>query len=553
MDLDYEDQLGSGGHALVFLIHLTPTLESPSEVFIVLFDLLCHLLKTSPSTSIGIRLLNSKPEEITPLQPLNGEIFRVLSGFLSNVDLPLDSTDVDSQFGPQLLNALESVHGQIKEANLFSSKVFLISDCYKPFNGDANILTLLQNRIRGLANDRISLYPIIMENILGGDLNEYKSWFDTNLEFKPNVSTIKAEDVKSKLLKSVEIKRYAFDLPLEIGQLMISVRGVNILNSTELKSIKYYTDPEDGYNYPILTEAVYYQDEEEIEHDSLIKSTIIQKNQHLPILDQFDQIKKYTPGLKVKGSLPISKFNPYISTIAKFVIPKERGEFTNSNLHFTSLVKSLIDKERMLLCWGSLTTNTIPSLYYLIPTKHFKSEYPSLLALIKIPNGDEIRQPPSYLKEITQASSNGERLEPLSTKMHLNSMEIMANSVLDWKLRTMIQIATNREFDSGYSGDKMKFIVEAQREKLDGQSDILPVISAYNSIENTALFESQKQVKKQKREPLNEGNIKLLVQSNMLSTYTVPELKEFVKSKEGAIKSATKKDDLINNIQMFYS
>lgn len=561
---DSDDHQFGGSQSIYFLIHLTPTLDSLQDIFIVIFDLLCHLLKTSPNSSIGIKLINSKTQnELIPLQPLNVEMFKELSKFLENIDLQMDSPiNIENNFGPQLLSSLELIHEKIKDVNSFYNKIFLITDCSKPFNGNSNLLTLLQNRLKNLANDKITLYPIILDNILNSNdsnniLNEYKSWFDTNLEFKPNLNKIKSEDFKSKLFKSIESKRFAFDLPLEIGKLSISIKGINILNPTELKSIKYYTDPQDGYNYPIISESIFLnENNEEISKDSLIKSTTIQNgHQHLPIFDEFDKIKKFNPKLIVKGTLPISKFNPFICSIGKFIIPNEKGEFTNSTLHFTSLLNSLTKKKLMILCWGSLTTNSIPSLYYLIPTQLFKPKsYPSVLALIKIPNGDEIRQPPLYLSEINQIPANPDLFKPLTDLMNLKSMEIIPNSILDWKLKTMIQIATNKIFDCNYMGDKMKFMIDAQRDQLNDKSQILNIISAYNSIENDLSFEDQKQSsKKLKREQLNDGNVKLFIKSNILTTYTVPELKLFIKSKDGAIKLANKKDDLIQNIINFYS
>lgn len=552
MDLSENDSNAANGHigsgqCITFLVHITPTLDAPEEIIASLFDVLCHLLKTAPSTSVGVYLVNSTPATLVPLQPLCVETFRALDACLGKADFPLLAAD-DASFGPQLLAALETAHTALVDAKGALSRVFLITDATRPFNGNRTVLSHLQNRARALAQDKISLFPIVLDNILGGDLNEYNEWLDRNLDLRPPQGTLDAQHLTQRIVRAVEPKRFAFDAALQMGKLMISVRGLNILSQTEIKPFRYYFDPTEGYNYPLHSEATYYdksETEDPIPFANLVKVALVSKNQHLPIHNLFDTFKRFEPQLKVCGTLPLSKFSPYIHSVAKFVVPNIKGPYTNSDLHFAALTKSLTAKKAMLLCWGSLTPVSVPALYYLIPTPIFTDKLPPLLALVRIPHGDEIRQPPSYLDHAEQVPSKPDTFKPITEIMHLEDMELVPNALLNWKLDTLVKFATNIPPTKIYPGDSMDTMIAAQRELLNGRREVLDILSAYNSLQNTQLLESN--AKKPKREPLSDGSVRVLLKSGTLATYSVPELKEFVRSK--GIKVPTKKAELLEAIR----
>lgn len=524
-------------------------MDKIGEILRDLFDLLGYLLKTSPNASIGVYLLNCS-QEIFPLGPISSQSFQILKTSIED-QYDLIEGNVNDHFGKQLLVKLDEIHSHILKEGSVINKVILITDCCKPFNENTTVMNLLQNKLRLFVNDKIILKPFVLPNIFDEDTKEYSKWFDIpNLKFKLGNSKVNFDHLRNELIINSQYKQYCFDLPLKVGQLMISVKGLNLISPIEFKSLKYFTDLETGYKYPILTETKFTSQGHDLGEEDLIKSTKLD-TEYLPIYDQVDKIKTYEPMLNVKCSIPISKISPYIVSNGKFLIPNytKSEAYTKSKEHLAALYNSLLKKEMALVVFGSLTRSSIPHTYYLLPARYdLKTEDLNLkrinklllFALIRIPFGDEIRSHPKHLDNLNNEPTEPELFGALTNKLKTQQNILLPDSVVNWKLETIIKLAIGEPVNE-FKEDNMQIqIDEARQTLIDPQLKRIP--HTYNVIENTTLLTT----KKVKREPLTVSNIKLLVKNGVLDTYTLAELKEFIKSFGGKVSG--KKGDLIDEI-----
>ncbi|GMM28191.1 ATP-dependent DNA helicase [Martiniozyma asiatica (nom. inval.)] len=608
---------------VIFLIHRTPSMENLEVIFEVILGLLKHLIKTLPYTGIGLYIINSAGgksgiKTIFNLEDINEYMFRQLAEVLKlgeesftgndvynwNEKFPIYNENIESSFGGQLLNVLHhclvefSKHKGTREYS--NKKVFLFSDCFYPFNGNEERKLQLQTRLSELNNEKVTLYPYLIANNFNKNTStdEFRDWYDipANVDddftvYNKSTKPIQLEDIEKKILKAVEIKRWSFTCPLQFNKFKISVKGVSLFNPVKLKKVKYIQN--DGKKHTVKTDSYFVYQGEKVNKQDIIKATEVYEGQNIPYIDElYQNVMNFgysnNPGLFVKGTIPFTKFLPYITNESKIMIPDEFGENADSAKHFTAFYRSLVKQKKIAICYGSLRKSSFPGMYYIIPTGSNNlpyiastENYPQQLALVEIPYGDEYRRPSAFLKDFSfpeiENEQSMEHIRKLIEVMKIDKFSLVPNPTLTWQIDNMIDAvmgnndlqidATKSMIDSEIkneqlSKDLMFEAVEAQRQNIPHEirNDIL---NYYSSLANSAnvvqlqlladaKYDNEPARKKAKiREPLNENNITLIFKNQLLQKYTVEELKAFVNSTNGKIPKATRKPAILENIESY--
>ena len=221
----------------------------------------------------------------------------------------------------------------------------------------------------------------------------------------PNTTPIPASYIKSKILRKKEIKRTMFQCPLilkEENNFIVSVRGYAIVTQEkpatryklvyehenirkEASSRRKFLNPNTG---------------EEIKPDELCK-VFPYGDQDIELNDKEvakinDDYSKHESFLKVIGFRSTKNSIRYFNNIDKalFVVPDE-SQYEGTIKTMASLFRVLKKRDKCMIVWGKVKSNSNLRLYILSPTTNIDRN--EGFYLYRIPFLDEIRKFPKLL------------------------------------------------------------------------------------------------------------------------------------------------------------
>lgn len=623
-------------HEGIFLaLYLTPTMyDNMSSIFESILNLLKTLIKTTPRTGLGFYIGNCKNDgdskykgdtpdgvyRVFKLKDLYGKMLKILDRYLKdsvpkhsvinisfstgerwNELLQLKESDADEYFGTSLYSLLQqsqidfnSAHS--KAAEYTSKKVFLFTDCLKPWHGDKSVLKKLQNKLRDLNASGITVYPFILQNnikvekptgvLFEDPLEEFKELFDFPLDIEskrylPAVNQISFEALEEKLLKHSTVKRFSFQCSMDISDIKMSVKGINLLTPVEWKKIKFIY--KDGKYHNAVRKTIPFAKGEPLKPEEITKVYQI-ADQYMPIDNQIqnDCMKfgeEEKPMLHIIGTRKFMAFNPaYTISKAIFMIADESGKMSESLNKFASLYQSLLTKKMMALCWGMPKKLSSPRMYYLIPTgliseQNLSFRYPQSLAMIELPFGDELRKPPPHVKflERLEEIDDTELLDDFIVATRSTHFENFSNPSIAWNFQTMedhilqvedVDESLNEEEvrrEKQLKMDAMYQRMLVTRKKLETEPELRNLVNQlntrYNRIANAAELKrisDAKEYRSKRTKPLesilSDASAALNYKEFGLTNVTNDVLKSYIKSKGGAIKAGKNKGEMIANI-----
>ncbi|EGV62386.1 ATP-dependent DNA helicase II subunit 1 [Yamadazyma tenuis] len=292
----------------------------------------------------------------------------------------------------------------------------------------------------------------------------------------------------------------------------------------------------------------------------------------------------HPPYLKLLGFRHVSKFKPYYNMAAPIFITFDSSNgyslplgFQNSKDTFTNLYKSCVKLERYAMLFGCTKKNALPSLFALYPTNIAKSSnqdsLPEGFLLVRLPWLDDIRAlPPHMIKNpLIQFDKSKSSLptalvdsfKVLMKKLHIQNYnpgdfpnpslnffyEVLKNDLL--QIESSDAHMSIEKFDATFqylenistilSKGDLKRVVESINKDLDASGVLL-------------IDEDPMEPPTKKPKPtveVDDSDILTAWKSNSLNQFNMNQLKSFVSRYKNSIKSATKKQDLINNIVDF--
>ncbi|QPG76896.1 hypothetical protein FOA43_004290 [Brettanomyces nanus] len=638
-DLTDDGEIFDIHQGIIFAIHLTPTMYSSIPIiFSNLLSLIHDLAKTMPNTGIGCYLFNcsnkatdetggngdqnasdwrrqlfSDRKGIYPvfrLNDINSSQLKRVNNLLQQSKgediiklFKLLSEDPVTNNGQQLswmLNQCQDDFTYIpKFVKRYSARrVFLFTDCDKPFNGSTSMRTTLQHNIHDLNAAKIGIIPFLMARGDGSDeqfnLKEYKILLEVgengNLvdeeNSKSRVNQIALKKIQEKISKTKEIKRTAFSCPLRINdQLTISIKGYSMFNEVKLRMMDSFYDDEGTYKlvhtktYKLSKETGETTKENEVVRAFHVGDQYFNMDKsYYERLLRFGEKEK--PILKVLGFRKTEYFNPsYTIGTAVFIAPDDNGDYTHSRRAFSALYQSMIRKRKMCLVWGMPRKMSYPSLYYMIPTDEslgFKTNvenYPQGFAMIQIPDRDQIRMLPNYVTETLQPTRI---MEPNLFDSIVNELQSgfksLENPQLSWYFKVFEDYLLQREVE----GPEIK-VESAVSEVVDKQKQMNKIDELKLKIMKLRLEPSAnvKAMKNQLNRMSNSENLhpkedreadlppskrtKLLTDELVIKAWKLRELNKFnaqqlrvyVNSKPNLIERSNTKDEMIRNIEEY--
>lgn len=631
---------------IVLALYLTPEItQKLTSIFTTFLNLLKTLVKSAQNTGLGLYIFNcSKKNEDEPSESLNGiyHVFKLEdlnASMLYKIDCLLDNSvpkedpinfstkennwedifpilheDFKMKFGESLCSMFDQVsldfNSVQSNTDLYTSKkMFLITDCLSPFNGNGQMKKILQTKLRKLNEDKITVYPFIISNgfdtklksereisfdIEEGDnifnekkddsLQEFRQLFDFPLDndlisgkYVPAIDELKLDMLEEKMIKRATVKRLAFECPLIFGKLKIFVKGLNVFTSVEWNKVKVFDD--NGRKHTVHRKATPHINGKPVVRED-IESVVNITGQYFPIDDdikkecmKFGQDEK--PILHVIGTRKFEKFNPsYTINKSLFMIADESKDDL-SLARFAAIYKSLCKKNMMILCWGMIRSISYPRFYYLIPTGISDkydlpfSTYPSALAMIEIPFGDEVRKAPDYINEIDPPTEidDSKIMDELVDSLTNEKFTTFLNPSLAWKADMIERSILNTPIPTDYEESILKMddmyqrILQIQK-KIESDESLIQIVntlvSRYNRLSANSnlkrqLVEPNERMKKVKIESLDDESVVVHYNECKLQNCTVKVLKSYIKSKNGAIFTGRSKDECIQNISIYLS
>ncbi|VEU19467.1 DEKNAAC100249 [Brettanomyces naardenensis] len=619
---------------IIFAIHLTPTMyKNLPTIFDNLLFLIHDLAKSLPNTGLGCYLFNCSNEvtdrsdsesirgpewrkqllfdrkgiyPIFKLNDINANQLKTIDNLFKQSQVgdeffndnphsfdkvfQLLSTDPVKNYGEQLSSILNQCQDDFTYIPKYvkpytSRRIFLFTDCDKPFNGSTSIRTTLQHNIHDLNTARIGVIPFLFASAEGKefDLKEYKILLEVgesgefaggkdavgssagHRSYIPSVKQISLEKIREKISKTKEIKRTAFACPLVFNEkLRISIKGYALFSELKLRLPDSFYDDEGVYKL-VHTKTVKLTKStgEIIPEDKIVKAFHIgdqyfnMDRTYYDKLLQFNESQK--PILRILGFRDIQYFNPsYTIGTPVFVVPDEDGEYSHSRRTFSALYQSLTRRRKMCLAWGMPRLLSYPSLYYLIPTDEslgFKTNtdnYPQGLALIEIPYSDQIRMLPSYLTEQVEPTATliPNKFDNLLEKLRARFVSL-ENPQLTWYFKVFEDFLLQREAkepqikiegdDSGNTGsealekqiqvnatDQLKGKVMELRSEVMSNSEMAADFKAIrNQLNRISNFEELHPKKEEEEKPPPSKRNKLLTDDIVIKAWKLDEMSRF--------------------------
>ncbi|GME86862.1 unnamed protein product [Ambrosiozyma monospora] len=308
--------------------------------------------------------------------------------------------------------------------NYTSKKVFLFTDCDKPYNGNNGDLRLIVSRLNMFNSEGTDaqFIPFLLPGPSGtSDLSEFNEVLGVrqesnlmNTKFKASARQINISDIRQNVGRYSEIKRMAYNCALELNGIYMSVKGYAMFKPLQMRTAQEFYEDDIVYRVVTKTKKLRESSGREVEPSDLRRvvgvgdpsSPDFQCIDFPPALMKkiHDFNEKEKPILRVLGFRNIEHFNPaYTIGTPTLMVPDSQGVYTKSDRAFATLYQSMVRKRSMAVVWGIPTRVKAPGLYYLIPThpalgfKTSTENYPDGLAMIPLPFKDDIRSLPDYL------------------------------------------------------------------------------------------------------------------------------------------------------------
>lgn len=636
---------------IVLAIHLSPTMyKKLPALFSTFLLLLKTLIKSMPKTGLGIYFSNCSKEnkdddqiqssegifKLIKLGDINQTTLKVIDRYIKNATrgeplmgissrekelwaelLPALEDDAELHFGESLYRIL---HEAMKDFNkptpktdeYTSKKIFFFTDCLKPYNEDNFLKEKIQNKLRELNSNKITVYPFILRPHDDDDndngvpikkeddtesqvyqdryvqLKEFRELFDypagaEGKKYLPVIDDLTLDALEEKLIKHTTMRNYNFQCPLILRNgFQIPVKGLNLLTTAEWKRVKFYNS--NNRLHYAFRKNIFAQDNLIIEDEDIVKACKV-GDQFFPYNEEtFSECLKFgekdAPLLRVIGARKFTHVTKS-HTINKsvFVIADENTKEESSLERFAALYRSLCEKQMVLLCWGMTRKRSNPRIYYLVPTtiaeeQFFFKKFPQSLAMIEIPFADEIRKAPEYidqLESLDRVDGSG-MLDSLIEDSTVPHFKTFPNPALAWKFKVMeehiLQVELSEKEQTQNIGDRQLEVDDMYQQLLEMKQKIEsnPITSAivqklvnrYNCISNDNELkrisqESQTNANKKAKIvgsqlTLSDSKVALYYKEYGLTNCTNDMLKKYISSKGGVIKGGRNKGEMISNI-----
>lgn len=407
------------------------------EILETLKELMAQLVIVRPGTGIGCYIHYCDNEdskngiyELLPLRDINIRHMKKLNDLLD--DFKKGRLDPYSFFNYEAkkMSSLENLFTFLQDRSLDdipnqksynNTRIFLFTDNDKPTeSNDREGKKRLRRIVDDLDDQYVNFVPFFIgseekpfdssfySDILKIDAKPYKAEFDG-----PNVTPISVSIIKSRVLQRKELKRTLFTCPLILDQdkkFVVGMRGYNILSHEkpgtryklvyEDKNIRYEAHSSRKYLNPVTGET--------IAPEKLLKIFAIGDLNLGMLDDKMFKFKEenldYDAFLKIIGFRSNELCLKYYNNIDKttFVVPDEK-QFEGSIKTFASLYRTMRAKDKCMLLWGKIKTNSNPTLYILSPSQENDSN--EGFYFWKLPFIDEVRKAPTLASYETLDSS----------------------------------------------------------------------------------------------------------------------------------------------------
>ncbi|OWB55061.1 hypothetical protein B5S28_g925 [[Candida] boidinii] len=378
------------------------------------------------------------------LQDINANILKIVSDLISE-NISKDDTETETKgeellnslserfpilnqdpkinYGYQLSTILNIIQDDFNLVPRFTKiytikKIFLFTDCDKPYNKNTQIRITLRKILEDLDESKVKLIPFLISNKNKKsvfDLSEYKNILtiddtaDNQTKSNPTSSSstspliydISISKIKEKISMIKEIKREAFRCPIELNdKIKFQIRGYALYSDTKPKyATNYYNENEKFRTVQKITHRLNantgaeiidsgindIEDDEENKSnnksnntDKIIKLYSFDNGrQNIQItsdqlLNFFNFNETEKPILKILGFRNFTKYynSNYSIDNPLFVFPDDFKDspYTHSRRVFASLYQSMIKNNKFAIVWGMPRLRSYPSLYSLVPT-----------------------------------------------------------------------------------------------------------------------------------------------------------------------------------------
>lgn len=457
--------------AILFVIELTDSIFEPLpelhnrsnllEILKCLSELISRFITVAPNTGIGCYFHNSSKsndgiDEFLPLRNINVKDMKKLSDFVE--DIEKERIDLKTILGfsndrknvsiEELVTFIQQVFFQdIADQKPYNYKrVFIFTDNDKPLEYyDTEAKTRIKSIVRDIYDLHVSFntffidtkqkpfdnsfYDDILRVDFGndnGDTNE-TDFNNEKYEFDgPNLTPIMSSAIKSKILRTKEVKRVAFQCPLILNKennFTIGIKGYTIVSHEkvgtryklfyehdqirqEAYSKRKYLNSKTGEEiskdklkyllslgdtYVDINEKDDDKDANSDEQENFNKQTGISDDQN--IYNDFENIGSFLSLIGFRDTQLCIKFYNNIDK-STFITPDEK-QFQGSNATMTSLYKNLSTKKKSAIVWGKLKTNSKPGVYILSPSTFTDTN--EGFYLYRLPFLEEIRKFPTLV------------------------------------------------------------------------------------------------------------------------------------------------------------
>ncbi|ODV87958.1 hypothetical protein CANARDRAFT_54892 [[Candida] arabinofermentans NRRL YB-2248] len=624
---------------VIFAIHLTPTIyKTLPTILELLSKSIKKLARSMPNTGFGCYLLNcvatSTGEETTTpasssygtrtgihpifkLDDINADQLKILDDLLTQTNrkdiltseysrsfsdlFQLLCDDPVENCGEQLSSMLNQCHDDFTYTPKFvkpysSKKIYLFTDCDKPFNGNTSTRITLDNIVKDLNESKITVVPMFLEPAPGKkfDRSEYSNLLETedssdmkDYRYQQNFGDLSPEMLVDKLSKVGEAKRTAFACTLTLKNLSMSIKGYSMFSEVKVRNASDVYDNNGKYQYVEKKTVKVVEHTGEVVNPDQLTKVVKFGDQYLPLdkptmetLYQFNEPE--IPCLHIICFRQLEYFNPsYSMGTPTFVVPDEDGPITHSRRTFSALYQSLTKKKKMALVWGIQKKASHPSFFYLIPTdeslgyKTTTKNYPQGLAMIQIPSKDYIRCLPEYITEqhIKPSPQITPNLYDYLLPELIQDFTSYDNPQLDWIYKIFEDYLLQKEIikrsDSDLpeavekqlrinNQDTLKNACMELRNTIQSKPEISKVASSIkNEINKISNFEGKNDVSStsssvaKKQKGLTDELVLKAFKLDQLKMFSADQLKTYIKSKPGLIQMGRTKGEMIQRINEF--
>ncbi|KAI0463953.1 hypothetical protein LJB42_002962 [Komagataella kurtzmanii] len=597
---------------IIFVIELTPELHTPdlegkSQLQIILenvSEVISELVITLPGTGIGCYLINyqgGQHDEIYPifeLQDLSLEmmkqLYQVLEDHTSGLNplekqFPIEHSKPLSAsifFHLRSLFYMAKTHKRTRRHyNL--KKIFLFTNNDRPYNGNSQLRIPLKKTLADYNDVDITLIPFLLNKPSGAKFD--KTEYSEILFYDKDARSMSIDEIRQRISRHKEIKRVYFTCPLKIANnLCISVKGYSMFYHETPRKIKFVVN--EGSTFKDVETKSQFVDPtsgKEFSSEQLIKAYPLGSDAYIPLNpEQVKTINRLNdiiniPSLEILGFRDISNWLPqYQFGKASFVSPNNYGDFTHSQRTFSCLLQSMTKKSKFAVLFGTLKNNAAPRLFGMIPStlpQYESCNLPQGFFLIKLPYLDDLRQLPP---KIAPVDADLDELVPLFSnligKIHIKNgyqPQEYENPSLQWHFKMLRDDYLQLEHDINISDplEKQRYINSLDESKTkimklrdyvqETASDSDPSTLAntlkelnqeLNKLSNFDIMTNKKSKAPAAVDPVpTDDDIISAWKSGTLNGFKVDQLRKYVRARNNFLETATKKADLIANIDKF--